>query len=207
MAHTENGNAKTRTAGNWTRRQLTGLSAIIITVVFTAPAGAQLLSSPLAEVCSLAGADKAELALTSNRRSPALDAALASESAFWVFLIDPATPYLDRIAAAHQGGGLISPQHLVRLWQASAEFEVLPVGVNPSPCEFMFNAWAERSMSKWDLRGSRPIFGTVSAVPETRIILGFEMGLPRKAIDYPLDVESRNDAPGFGRSNGRFGFS
>lgn len=89
---------------------------------------------------SAQAADEEERVLATKRKSPALNAALRSESAFWTFLIDPSTAYLDRMAAALHGGNLVSPEQLPRLWETYAIFETLPHGVSPSPCEFMFNA-------------------------------------------------------------------
>lgn len=119
-----------------------GLSGVLLAglVAFAPSAFPQpSLSSTVAaddpvKTCPAAGeADRQERALTSQRRSLALDTALQSESAFWKFFIDPSTSYLDRMAAAYQGGRLIPAEQLIRLWKASAEFEVLPTGVNPSP--------------------------------------------------------------------------
>jgi len=148
------------------------------------------------KACPLAEeADRQERALTSQRRSPALDKALQSESAFWRFFIDPSTSYLDRMAAAYQGTRLIPPEQVVRLWKASAEFEVLPTGVNPSPCEFIRNVWAARSQDAWLLRKTRCVYPACQKKPETRNVLGYEVRLPETAIDYPLDLQSRNSAP------------
>jgi hypothetical protein len=140
-------------------------------------------------------ADHQDRVLSSQRRSLALDTALQSESAFWKFFIDPSTSYLDRMAAAYQGGGMIATEQLVRLWKASAEFEVLPTGVNPSPCEFINNASGARSVEVWVTRKARGVVGAFSPKPETRNLLGFEVRLPETAIDHPLDAESRNRAP------------
>ena len=48
--------------------------------------------------------ERGELEILKNHQSPALLSALQSESEFWPFVTDPATPYLDRRAAATQGG-------------------------------------------------------------------------------------------------------
>ncbi len=133
--------------------------------------------------------------MTTRRKSPALETALRSASAFWKFVIDPSTSYLDRMAAAYQGGGLIPASQLVRLWKASAEFEVLPTGVNPSPCAFIANAWAARSLEAWLMRKKRCVYLACQTKPETRNVVGYEVRLPETAIDYPLDVESRNGTP------------
>jgi hypothetical protein len=140
-------------------------------------------------------ADHQERALTSQRRSLALDRALRSESAFWKFFIDPSTSYLDRMAAAYQGGGLVPAEQLPRLWKASAEFEVLPTGVNPSPCKFIANQWAARGPEAWLMRKTHCVYLACQTKPETRNVLGYEVHLPETAIDYPLDLESRNGAP------------
>lgn len=140
-------------------------------------------------------ADAADLGLIVHHRSPELDAALHSEAAFWKFLIDPSTSYMDRMAAAHLGGDRVPPGQLLRLWKAYAEFEVLPTGVNPPPCEFIGNAWGARSPSVWAMRKTVPVPGTVSGKPESRTLLGFETRLPEKAIDYPLNVADRNPTP------------
>ena len=99
------------------------------------------------------------------------------------------------MAAAYQGGGRVSPEQLPRLWKAYAEFEVLPSGVVPMPCEFIDNAWGARGPAVWAMRNRVPVQGTVSLSPESRNLLGFEVRLPQKAIDYPLDVDSRGNAP------------
>ena len=140
-------------------------------------------------------ADEEERVLAGKRKSPALDAALQSESVFWKFLIDPSTPYLDRMAAAYRGGNLVSPEQLPRLWEAYAQFETLPYGVSPSPCAFTFNAWAARSPAVWARRNEVPIPGTVSPKAELRNLLGFDVHLPDKALDYPLDVATRMNTP------------
>ena len=176
------------------------LIAGLATLVPSAAAQSALDSSALVgdpgKSCPVAQqADQAELALASKRRSPVLDAALQSASAFWKFFIDPSTSYLDRMAAAYQGGGLIPTEQLVRLWKASAEFEALPTGVNPSPCEFILNSSPARSPYDWITRKPRGIGGTFSEKTETRNVLGFEIHMPEKSIDYPLDIESRDGAP------------
>ena len=187
-----------------TGRLAVALSGVLIvglaTIVPSASAQSALNSTALVDdpgkSCPAAQeADQAERALTSKRKSLALDAALQSPSAFWKFFIDPSTSYLDRMGAAYQGGGLIPAEQLVRLWKVSAEFEVLPTGVNPSPCEFIGSAWAARSPDVWMTRKPRGVGGTFSPKPETRNLLGFEIQMPEKSIDYPLDIESRNGAP------------
>jgi hypothetical protein len=158
--------------------------------------GSTVAVDDLVNTCQAAQeADQQEPALIRQRRSLALDTALQSESAFWKFFIDPSTSYLDRMAAAHHGGGLIPAEQLVRLWKASAEFEVLPTGVNPSPCEFIANAWMARGQEAWQMRKTRCVYLACQTKPETRTVLGYEVRLPETAIDYPLDLKSRNGAP------------
>ncbi|HYL73221.1 MAG TPA: hypothetical protein VEU96_03395 [Bryobacteraceae bacterium] len=155
------------------------------------------LEEELSRLCSKAtAADEAETSRAIHRQSVALRAALQSESAFWTFLIDPSTPYKERIAAAFQGSSLISAQEIPRLWRAYVEFGALPAGVNPSPCIFRSDAsWYPPSKEWWLLRNTRPPQGVVAAQPETRTILGFTVNLPTKAADYPLDLEHRNGTP------------
>jgi hypothetical protein len=154
-------------------------------------------SDELSKACVKAReADAAEDALIVKLRSPKVDAALKSESAFWKFLIDPSTPYIERMAAAHRGGSRVSPEQLPRLWKARAEFETLPAGVNPTPCWLTeLSSWAAQRPEAWERRAEVPIVGTVSPKLETRDVLGFEIHLPQKAIDYPLAVNSRDKTP------------
>jgi hypothetical protein len=97
------------------------------------------------KLCPAAEAtDKDEEGRAAHHQSPGLNAALSSEPALWNFVINPSTPYEDRIAAPVQGGSLVTADELPKLWKAFAELEVIPTGVNPSPCEFVTNAWAAR---------------------------------------------------------------
>jgi hypothetical protein len=161
-------------------------------------------SEDLFKACQKAqDADGAEGDLVSHHKSPALDAALQSESSFWKFLIDPSRSYMDRMAAMHQGGSRVSPEQLPRLWKVYAVFEVLPSAVNPSPCEFITNAWPARSPSVWARRKEVAVPKTVSPKPESRTLLGFEIRLPEKAIDYRLDVDRRNNSARSGKLGGR----
>src|ERR1700680_4186099 len=178
------------------------LTLLVLTAVAVGSASAQV-ASPIeiegdtSTLCSMAKtADEAENDLAIHHQSVALNAALRSESAFWSLLVDPSTSYKERMAAALQGSSLISAQGLPRLWKAYAEFQVLPAGVNPSPCEFVWpNAFAARSPQAWLARKKQPIPGVVAAKPETRTILGFRVDLPDKAVDYPLDLQGRNHTP------------
>jgi hypothetical protein len=152
------------------------------------------LEEDLSSRCAKAEAtDAAEPSLVANHQSAALQIALYSEAASWSFLIDPSTSYMDRMAAASQGGSRVSLEELPRLWEAFAELEVLPSGVNPSPCKFLMSANLTPYM--WSARKEKPIPGTASAQPETRSILGLRIRLPDKAVDYPLESEDRNSAP------------
>jgi hypothetical protein len=162
----------------------------------TAPAPG-LSSDEPSQLCPTAeAADTAEHDLAVHHQSSALNAALSSGSALWKFVIDPSTAYPERIAAALQGARRIPAEELPNLWKAYAELEVLPTGVNPSPCEFVWpNAWAARSPETWALRRTKPIPGVVSINPEPRTILGFRVDRPLKAVDYPLDVRGRNNTP------------
>ena len=100
------------------------------------------------------------------------------------------------MAAAIQGANLLSAEDLPTLWKAEAELEQVPTGVNPSPCAFQWpNAWYARSPEAWMARKTTPIPGVVAYRPETRTILGVRVDLPLKAIDYPLSLEERSQAP------------
>ena len=178
-----------------------GLFLLIVVAIPPNPAIAQPTSGDvideLSRMCRQAThADNAESDLAIQHKSPELQRALQSESTFWKLLIDPSTSYLDRMAAAHQGGSRVSPEELPRLWMAYAAFEVLPSGVNPSPCGFSeLNSFAARWPSAWERRKEMALPGTVSPRPESRNVLGFEIPLPVKAIDYPLDLDGRKNAP------------
>jgi hypothetical protein len=155
------------------------------------------VTDELSKACHQAmDADNAETDLALHHRSSELDTALQSESAFWNLLTDPSTAYLDRMAAAHQGGSRVSLDQLPRLWRAYAAFKVLPSGVNPSPCRFSnLNSWAAMWPSAWERRREVPLPGTVSPRPESRTVVGFEVRLPVKAVDYPLNQDDRRRSP------------
>jgi hypothetical protein len=151
-------------------------------------------------------ADRIEAEMAAVRESKPLQDALSSESALWVFLISPSTSYLDRMAAALRGGSLFSANDLPKLWKAYAELEMISVGVNPSPCEFVWpNAWHARSPQAWAERKRRPIPGVVADKMETRTVLGIRVDLPLNAMDYPLNIQGqgRNETPCCGRSSAR----
>jgi hypothetical protein len=135
--------------------------------------------------------DAAEEATLKTYTSVPLRKALRSGPEMWSFLIDPSTSYLDRIAVANQGGQLMGTAELPQLWKAVAAFEALPIGVTPSPCDFLFSAnlsprtWAERKEGQ-----------PVKAIKdESRLILGQKVELPQKNVDYPVTSEERSHAP------------
>ena len=92
---------------------------------------------------------------------------MQSETSFWSFITDPDTPYPDRMAAAYQGGSLVSVKQLPRLWTTLLEYEAKAQGVAASPCMFIHSA-----APHVEIRGTRP-----------------------NGIEYPLDLESRGHMP------------
>ena len=133
----------------------------------------------------------AEQAILKTYTSVALRKALSSEQEFWRFLIDPSTPYLDRMAAANQGGGLIGPPELPLLWKADAEFETLPTGVDSSPCLYVMSANLTADM--WFKRKEHPAVQPNKA--ESKTVLGQRVDLPLKIVDDPITLEERNQSP------------
>lgn len=120
--------------------------------------------------------DVAERATLQTYTSPALEKALLSSKTFWDFITDPSTPYMDRMAAANRGGPILSPADLHLLWQAMAEIDGVPSGVNSMPCSAAMAFEVPREQS-------------------VRLILGHEIQLPAKNIDYPVTAEERDHSP------------
>ncbi|HUE03984.1 MAG TPA: hypothetical protein VMR62_30810 [Bryobacteraceae bacterium] len=129
--------------------------------------------------------------IVENRQSPALSSALQSESEFWHFVTDPATPYLDRWAAVTRGGNLIGVEQLPRLWKAVAEFQHLPFGVPSSPCDYLMSDNLDPWM--WSRSKDQPVRSTV-AKAQSRLILERSIEVPLN-IDYPLSREEQDNAP------------
>ncbi len=130
--------------------------------------------------------DVAEEATLKTYTSVALKQALRSGPEMWRFLTDPTTLYLDRMAAANQGGELIDASELPQLWKAVAE--TVSAGVNPSPCEFLFSA--NLSPQMWANRKRVPLVER-----EPLSILGRKIDLPERDADYPVTADERNRAP------------
>jgi hypothetical protein len=134
--------------------------------------------------------DSSEKAILVTYTSEALTEALGSEKKFLRFLTDPATSYLDRMAAANHGGEIISSTELPLLWKSVAEFESLPTGVAPSPCDYLYSANLAPSM--W-VRRREPF--VKPAAGESRTVLDRKTDVPVKKIDYPVTAEERSLAP------------
>jgi hypothetical protein len=147
------------------------------------------------KVCSLANAtDEAERDMAIHRQSAPLQRALVAEPGLWKFIIDPATSYQDRMAAALQGVTLLTAKDLPTLWKAEAELEVLPKGVYPSPCEFIW-PHAESRGGDWFNGKFLPSSGGLPKQPQSVTVLGVHMDLPPQPVDYPLDEDARSKAP------------
>jgi hypothetical protein len=96
------------------------------------------IESHLRELCATEErTDVAEQATLKTYASPALEAALLSSKAFWDFITDPSTPYLDRMAAANRGGSVLSVEDLPKLWQAMVEIQTAPPAATASPCAYI----------------------------------------------------------------------
>ena len=121
--------------------------------------------------------DAAEAVLLRTYTSPALENALRSDKAFWKFLTDPSTPYLDRITAAKRGDSILSPEDLPLLSNAMVEIETVPKGVDPPPCSDM------------------AAIGQLPREQTTRMVLGHEIQLPTKNIALPITAEERDHSP------------
>ena len=146
----------------------------------------------LQELCTEANkTDAAEEATLKTYTSVSLRKALRPGPEMWRFLTDPSTSYLDRMAAANQGGEVIGTTELPQLWKALADFEAFPTGVTPSPCEFLFSANLNPQ-----LFAKRKEAPEVKAKKnESRLIMGQKVELPEKNVAYPVTSEERSHAP------------
>lgn len=126
--------------------------------------------------------DAAERLALEKYSSPALEKAFLSSKSFWNFITDPATPYVDRMAAADRGGSMLSPQELALLWTAMAEVRSVPSGVGPPPCSAVaMIPLASNLNSRRD--GSY------------RVVLGRRVKLPEVIAGFPITAEERNHSP------------
>jgi hypothetical protein len=140
--------------------------------------------------------DNAELAALRTYSSPALEKALVSSKTFWEFITDPSTPYMDRMAASHRGGSVLSPEELHWLWEAMAEIATVPSGVDPAPCTAV--AVFLPPAREQDLSRAMQGLAKGSTPPEpepTRVVLGHEIKLSKKNVSYPITAEEREHAP------------
>ena len=133
--------------------------------------------------------EAAERATLETYSSPALEKALLSSKSFWDYITDPATPYMDRMAAANRGGSILSPEELPLLWQAMAEVDAAPSGVNPSPCSAVAFAAPPLTIDALAPGSNKPQPKTI------RVILGRETELPTKNIHFPVTAEERDHSP------------
>ena len=86
--------------------------------------------------CPIArAADAAEPAAALGYSSLRLNAALRSWDALWALLDDPETPYAERIAAAYQGAGAVTPDTLPRYAVIAAGRTKKLAQVQFSPCD------------------------------------------------------------------------
>lgn len=150
----------------------------------------EMKARPLENPCAAnEKADEAEYATLRTYTSPALEKALLSDTAFWDFITDPSTSYLDRMAAAYRGGAMFRPEELPLLWGAMAEVDSVPSGVNTHPCS------AVASMSRIRrLVPSQPDRREPREQP-TRMVLGHAIQLPQAMVDYPVTAEARESSP------------
>ena len=139
--------------------------------------------------------DDAEAQLLRTPASAAVATALKSEAAFWKLLTDPATPYLDRMMAAQYGAGVMSVERLPTLWRTAAQVQSVPVGVYPSPCYFLRSA--QYGPTHWLRRKDRSLgsFGATVSAPASRLVAGRTVALPVEAVDYPVTLDARANAP------------
>jgi len=136
--------------------------------------------------------EAAERATLETYSSPALEKALLSSKSFWDYITDPATPYLDRMAAANRGGSILSPEDLPTLWQAMVEIETVPKGVDPPPC----SAIAAINIRPLTTQALKSGFSLNKPREQTtRVILGREIQLPTKNIAFPITAEERDHSP------------
>src|SRR5262245_5249660 len=139
--------------------------------------------------------DEFEKSYWQKPQSIRVQVALLSEWGMWQMLVEPSTPYLDRLAIAYQGSNLVSPANLPRLWLAVTESERLRGGgVDPSPCEFLCcGGW---SIGNWPNRkkiGAQILAGTLKSNSST--FLERKIDLQQQSVEYPLTVEARQRAP------------
>lgn len=139
--------------------------------------------------------DRSEEAFLRAGRDRALGILPTSDEGFWRLLTDPATPYMDRMLAARYGSEVVGLDGLMRIWKAAAAFDHLPIGVFPSPCEFLSSSfllpdwWSTRQQSQ------RLAAGRTVMRAETRGILGRDVPLPMTAVDYPVTSQQRERSP------------
>lgn len=133
--------------------------------------------------------DAAEEATLKTYTSAPLEKALLSSKAFWDFITDPSTPYLDRMAAANRGGTVLSVEDLPKLWQAMVEIQTVPPIATEAPCLYFQSdnltpqMWVDRY--KW--------VGRREAT--TQVVIGREVQVPKEIIDYPVTAEERDHSP------------
>jgi len=133
--------------------------------------------------------EAAERVTLETYSSPALENALLSSKSFWDYITDPATSYLDRMAAAHHGGSRLSPEELPWLWQAMADVRAVPSGVAAPPCSAVMLAALPLTIDALEPGSNRPRPRT------TQVVLGRETPVPTKNIDFPVTVEERDHSP------------
>lgn len=148
----------------------------------------------LGELCSTnEKTDAAERSALETYSSPALEEAMHSSKAFWNFITDPSTPYMDRIAAANRGGSMLSPEDLPVLWQAMAEVSSVPSGVNPPPCSAI--AIIPRPPTTDALRD--PLWPELKRSDKqvSRVVLGREVMPPKSTVGFPITADERDHSP------------
>jgi hypothetical protein len=150
------------------------------------------LTQQLQELCAQEEkTDAAEVAALNTYSSPVLEKALGSGPEFWRFLIDPVTPYMDRMAAAQRGGGMIGPTDLPTLWKAVADFEAHRSGVAGPPCVYLRSD--NRRPEDWVHRNQWLM--SQAAADRSYTILGQKVDLPDKMTDFPITPAEREKAP------------
>jgi hypothetical protein len=133
--------------------------------------------------------DAAEQTTLKTYTSAPLEKALLSSKAFWDFITDPSTPYLDRMAAANRGGTVLSVEDLPKLWQAMVEVQTVPSITTEAPCLYFQSdnltpqMWADRY--RWGGRREAT----------TQVVIGREVQVPKEIIDYPVTAEERDHSP------------
>jgi hypothetical protein len=144
--------------------------------------------------------DRRETEILVDKLSREAQLALGSESQLMLFLINPSTKYLDRMAAASYGAALISPEQLPTLWKASADLRKLAEGgwygeiphvVDTPPCYYLMtdNLGPEDWVMRLERR--RTSHGSASSVE----IFGQNVQLTGEAVDYPVTMDERKNAP------------